>query len=86
MSRHSEHATTQLANGTVVHDDLHITADFVDSKPIRSADHVLSKFSITAFSLGETGVGRAAHIYVDKDLTFKSLKLLGNVQRAAHGK
>ncbi|KAL2046935.1 hypothetical protein N7G274_000953 [Stereocaulon virgatum] len=63
--RHSEHGTTRLADGTTVKDDLHITADFVNS---------------------ETGAGKAAHIYVENNLKFKSLKLLGNVQHPVRGK
>ena len=31
MDRHSPHATTKLPDGSVVQDDLHITADFVHS-------------------------------------------------------
>ena len=43
LYRHSEYGKTRLADGTVVQDDLYITADFVKSKPVDSAYHSSDK-------------------------------------------
>ena len=51
LYRHHDHATTRLADGTLIKDESHITADFVDRKSINPAHHCRDTFSLNIFRL-----------------------------------
>lgn len=67
-----------MADGTLVKDGLHITADFINRESACILE--LRYEALTCNSIGETGTGKSAHIYIDQQYNFKSVILLGDVQ------